>query len=31
MADTVLFLASAGAGHITGQVLHVNGGAYLSR
>ncbi|MEO3873639.1 SDR family oxidoreductase [Nonomuraea sp. B12E4] len=31
VADTVLFLASAGARHITGQVLHVNGGAYLGR
>ncbi len=31
VADTVLFLASAGAGHVTGQVLHVNGGAYLGR
>ncbi|TYB59799.1 SDR family oxidoreductase [Nonomuraea sp. PA05] len=31
VADTVLFLASAGARHLTGQVLHVNGGAYLGR
>ncbi|MGP3955581.1 SDR family NAD(P)-dependent oxidoreductase [Nonomuraea sp. 3N208] len=31
VADTVLYLASAGAGHVTGQVLHVNGGAYLGR
>ncbi|MFI9589422.1 SDR family NAD(P)-dependent oxidoreductase [Nonomuraea sp. NPDC052265] len=31
VADTVLFLASAGAGHMTGQVLHLNGGAYLGR
>ncbi|MFI7127477.1 SDR family NAD(P)-dependent oxidoreductase [Nonomuraea sp. NPDC050153] len=31
VADTVLFLASAGARHVTGQVLHVNGGAYLGR
>ncbi|GAA0923055.1 SDR family NAD(P)-dependent oxidoreductase [Nonomuraea longicatena] len=30
-ADTVLFLASEGARHLTGQVLHVNGGAYLGR
>ncbi|MFC4115572.1 SDR family NAD(P)-dependent oxidoreductase [Nonomuraea zeae] len=31
VADTVLYLASAGARHVTGQVLHVNGGAYLGR
>jgi 3-oxoacyl-[acyl-carrier protein] reductase len=31
VAATVLFLASAGAGHLTGQVIHVNGGAYLGR
>ncbi|WP_327087511.1 SDR family oxidoreductase [Nonomuraea sp. NBC_01738] len=31
VADTVIFLASAGARHLTGQVLHVNGGAYLGR
>ncbi|NUO96955.1 MAG: SDR family oxidoreductase, partial [Nonomuraea sp.] len=27
VADSVLFLASAGARHVTGQVLHLNGGA----
>ncbi|WP_026875519.1 SDR family NAD(P)-dependent oxidoreductase [Jiangella gansuensis] len=27
----VRYLASSGAGHVTGQVLHVNGGAYLGR
>lgn len=31
VASTVRFLASAEAGHITGQVIHVNGGAYLGR
>jgi 3-oxoacyl-[acyl-carrier protein] reductase len=31
IAETVFFLASPGARHITGQVLHVNGGAYTTR
>jgi NAD(P)-dependent dehydrogenase (short-subunit alcohol dehydrogenase family) len=31
VAATVLFLASPEGRHITGQVLHVNGGAYLGR
>ena len=31
IAATVAFLASPEAGHITGQVVHVNGGAYLGR
>lgn len=29
VAATIAFLASPAAGHITGQVIHVNGGAYL--
>jgi 3-oxoacyl-[acyl-carrier protein] reductase len=31
VAATVMFLASPAAGHLTGQVVHVNGGAYLGR
>jgi 3-oxoacyl-[acyl-carrier protein] reductase len=31
IADTIHFLASPGGRHITGQVLHVNGGALTSR
>ena len=30
IAATVLFLMSEGAGYITGQTLHVNGGAYMT-
>ena len=29
IASMALFLASEEAGHITGQTMHVNGGAYL--
>jgi 3-oxoacyl-[acyl-carrier protein] reductase len=31
VAETAWFLASPGARHITGQVLHVNGGAHTTR
>lgn len=31
VAETVRFVASPAARHLTGQVLHVNGGAYLGR
>ena len=29
VAEVVRFLASEGAGYITGQVIHVNGGLYM--
>ncbi|WP_435172466.1 SDR family NAD(P)-dependent oxidoreductase [Actinacidiphila sp. bgisy145] len=31
IAETAFFLASSGARHITGQTLHVNGGAFTTR
>ena len=31
IAETAFFLASAGARHITGQTLHINGGAHTTR
>ena len=31
IAETAYFLASPGARHITGQALHVNGGAHVAR
>ena len=31
IAETAYFLASGGARHITGQILHVNGGAHTTR
>jgi 3-oxoacyl-[acyl-carrier protein] reductase len=31
VAEAVEFLAAPGAGHVTGQVVHVNGGAYGAR
>jgi 3-oxoacyl-[acyl-carrier protein] reductase len=30
IAETVAFLCSGGAGYITGQTLHVNGGVYMT-
>jgi NAD(P)-dependent dehydrogenase (short-subunit alcohol dehydrogenase family) len=30
IAETTLFLASSGAGYITGQVIHVNGGLAMN-
>ncbi|MEU7243475.1 SDR family oxidoreductase [Streptomyces sparsogenes] len=31
IAETAFFLASPGARHITGQTIHVNGGAFTTR
>jgi 3-oxoacyl-[acyl-carrier protein] reductase len=31
VAELVFFLASPGARHITGQTLHINGGAFTTR
>ncbi len=31
IAETAHFLAGSGARHLTGQVIHVNGGAYSTR
>jgi 3-oxoacyl-[acyl-carrier protein] reductase len=31
VAATIAFLAAPEAGHVTGQVIHVNGGAYMGR
>jgi 3-oxoacyl-[acyl-carrier protein] reductase len=31
IAETAHFLASPGARHITGQIIHVNGGAFTTR
>lgn len=31
IAEVIGFLAGPGAGHVTGQVVHVNGGAFLGR